>query len=101
MAVVTELKAKNGRDILSKIESWHCPKLGELKFRGLVINKGRDINSRYITLSLATTILFLMVFVAKLVFDNWGTAWNVASVLVALATFLWMWIKYSVGREMH
>ncbi|PVH96265.1 hypothetical protein DM02DRAFT_535641, partial [Periconia macrospinosa] len=88
-------------DILSKTESWHRPKLGELKFRGLVINEGWDTNSQHMTLSLATTILFLMVFVAKLVFGDWGTAWNVASVLVGWATFSRMWINHSVGREIR
>jgi hypothetical protein len=98
MAVITELNAANDRDILSKIESWHCPRLGELTFRGLVINEGRDTDSRHMALQLAAKILFLMVFVAKVVFGDWGTAWNVGSFLVALATLSWMWIRHSAGR---
>ena len=85
------------RDIISELESWHCPKLGELEFRGLRIEEGWKSESLHVVLSLTTLIFFLVVVVAKLVYGDWGIAWNVGSFLVALATLLWMWASHAAS----
>src|SRR3954449_11636047 len=74
------------RDILSMLEGWHCPKLGELHFRALMIDEGRTPDSQHMVLPLTVAVIFLIVVSARLVFGDWGTAWNVGCFLVALAT---------------
>jgi len=99
MAVMRGLEADLGydRDILSKLESWHCPKLGELQFRALIIDEDRTRGSQRVVLLLTVMVIFLMVVGAKLAYGDWGTAWNVGCFLVALATLLWMWANHTVG----
>ncbi|PMD37950.1 hypothetical protein L207DRAFT_431552 [Hyaloscypha variabilis F] len=83
--------------ILSKLESWHCPKLGELQFRALIIDEDRTRGSQCVVLLLTVVVIFLMVAGAKLAYGDWGTAWNVGCFLVALATLLWMWANHTVA----
>ncbi|KAF2020132.1 hypothetical protein BU24DRAFT_419704 [Aaosphaeria arxii CBS 175.79] len=89
--------ALSEQDILSKLESEYCPSLVELQFRGLMISEGLDTGSRGVALSLGATVLFVIVVAARLIFGDWGTAWNVGSFFVALATLAWMKINHSVG----
>ncbi len=100
MAVASRLKADYDydRDILSKLEGWHCPKLGELQFHALMIDEDWVPNLQQKVLPFMVTVIFLMVVVgAKLVYGDWGTAWNVGCFLVSLATLLWMWANHTVG----
>ena len=85
------------RDILSKLENWHCPKLGELQFRALIIDEDRKHGSQHVVLLLTMMVIFMLLVGAKLAFGDWGTTWNVGCFLVALATFLWMWTNHTVG----
>jgi hypothetical protein len=95
--VVSRLEANIGRDILSKIGIWHCPGLGELKFRGLVIKEGWDLHSQYKVMPLIATVLFLIVLGARLLYGDWSVAWNVGSFFVALVALSRMWAGYAVG----
>lgn len=98
MAVTSGLEADHDydRDILSKLERWYCPKLGELQFRALIIDEDRTPGSQYVVLPLTMTVIFLIVVGAKLAYGDWGTAWNVGCFLVALATLFWMWLNHTV-----
>lgn len=71
--------------MLKKLDVWHCPELRELKFRGALIRKSRGF-SQHIVWPLVSTVLFLMVVVSRLVYADWGTAWNVSCFLVPLIT---------------
>jgi hypothetical protein len=84
------------RDILMKLDCWHRPKLGELPFRGLRIEEGWQLDSRHVVLPLAVTGFFLMVTSARLVYGDWGTAWNAGGFLVTLVTLLWMWVNHAI-----
>ncbi len=99
MAVASRLEADYDydRDILSKLEGWHCPKLGELQFQALMIDEDWTPGLQHVVLPLTVTVIFLMVVGAKLVDGDWGTAWNVGCFLVALATLLWMWANHTVS----
>jgi hypothetical protein len=54
MAVASGLEADRDydRDISSKLETWHCPKLGELQFRALMIDEDRTPGSQHVVLAL-------------------------------------------------
>jgi hypothetical protein len=84
------------REILLKLNAWYYPKLGELEFRALLIREGWDIDSQHVVFPLTISFFILMVAGAKLVYGDWGTAWNVGCFLVSLAALLWMWANHSV-----
>jgi hypothetical protein len=67
---------------LLKLEDWYCLGLSELQFRGLTISEDWEIDLQHIVLPLAATVFFVMVVGAKLVYGDWGTAWNVGCFLV-------------------
>ena len=76
MIVTSGLKADDdcNRDFLSKLQDRHRPKLGELQFRGLMIDEDWEPDSLRVALSLTVAMFFLMVLGAKLVYGDWGTA---------------------------
>ncbi|KAE8368477.1 hypothetical protein BDV27DRAFT_42740 [Aspergillus caelatus] len=84
-------------DILRKLDTWHCPELGELRFPGLLISEGWELDPQHILLPLSTTALFIMVVAAKFIYGDWAIAWNVGSFLVSLAALLWMWANHCVA----
>ena len=53
-----------------------------------MIREDWKLNSTQLLLPLITTAFTLMVLGAKLVYDDWGTAWNVGCYLVSLASLL-------------
>ncbi|RFU24975.1 hypothetical protein B7463_g11362, partial [Scytalidium lignicola] len=77
-------------EILSKLEVWHRPKLGELEFCGLLIREGWRLDLQHIILPSMAGFFFLMVVGAKLLYGDWATAWNFGCFLISLATLLWM-----------
>ncbi|KAL4804627.1 hypothetical protein BDV18DRAFT_153072 [Aspergillus unguis] len=76
-------------DLLKMKDVWHCPKLREMKFRGILIKEGWEIKSWYIMISFTMTSLVAALIAAKLIFGEWATAWNVGSFLLALGSFLY------------
>ncbi|KAH7371169.1 hypothetical protein BKA66DRAFT_470322 [Pyrenochaeta sp. MPI-SDFR-AT-0127] len=85
------------RDILSETSSWHCPSVGELKFKGLLIEEGWSLPTQHIVLLVATMVFFLIVLGARLLFDDWGVAWTVGCFFVALAALPKLWAGHTVG----
>lgn len=83
------------RDILSEVRCWHCPSVAELKFRGLMIEEGWDLHSKHIILPLTTTALLLIVVGARLLYGDWGIAWNVGCFFVALVALSTTWADYA------
>ena len=63
-----------------------------------MISEGWKIDSQHVVLPLTATVFFPMVVVAKVVYGDWGTAFNAGCFLVGLATLLSMWANYAVGR---
>ena len=43
------------------------------------------------------TALFLTVLGARLLYDDWGVAWNVGCFFVALVALLRTWTEYATG----
>jgi hypothetical protein len=86
------------RDILSELQTYHCPELRELKFRGLMIKEGWNLRSSPVLLPLTITILALMVVGARFTFGDWGVAWTFGAFFVALLGVSGQWLKYAVER---
>ena len=91
MAIGLEADCDYDRNILWKLQAWHRPDFGELPFKALMIDDGLESSSQQIVLLLTVAVCFIIVIGAKLVFGDWGTAWNVGCFIVALATLSWMW----------
>lgn len=81
------------RDILGEMNEWHCPKLRELRFRGIMIREDWKTDSKHAVFSLAMSLLFFMVIAAKFIFGDWGTAWTVGCFFLSLASFLYRWAQ--------
>jgi hypothetical protein len=94
-AIEPEADHDYDRNILSKLQFWHCPDLGELPFKALMIDDGLESSSQQVVLLLTVAVCFIIVIGAKLVFGDWGTAWNVGCFLVALATLSRMWVTHT------
>jgi hypothetical protein len=92
VAIGLEADCDYDRNILSKLQVWHCPDLGELPFKALMIDDGLGPGSQQVVLLLIVAVCFIIVIGAKLVFGDWGTAWNVGCFLVALVTLSFMWV---------
>jgi hypothetical protein len=86
--------ANTSRDLLDKLDRWHRPSLGELKFRGLIIKEGWDMNLQYILLPSTMTALFLVVVAARFLFGDWSVAWTVGGVYLALVAVSIAWACY-------
>lgn len=83
-------------NVLSKLdnwESWHCPGLRELEFKGILISERWTLSTHQLVLPLMATMFLAVVVAAKFLF-GWDTAWSVGSFVVALVTLLWMWATY-------
>ena len=89
--------SSNTSEILANLQTWHCPNLAELQFRGLHIKEGWMLDSHHWALPLTATFMFLAIVAAKLIYGDWGIVWNVGSFLVALVTLLWMWANHVVS----
>ncbi|PYH99225.1 hypothetical protein BO71DRAFT_314382, partial [Aspergillus ellipticus CBS 707.79] len=77
------------RDVLDLTEtwnSWHCPALREIEFRGIVVSEGWALDKRH-TLPLLVAILLGVVVAARFLF-GWDTAWTVGAFFVALISLL-------------
>jgi hypothetical protein len=85
--------ANTSRDLLDKLDRWHRPRLGELKFRGLIIKEGWDVDSQRILLPSTITVLFLVVLAARFLFGDWGVAWTVGSFFVGLMAVSIAWAR--------
>ncbi|RAH53303.1 hypothetical protein BO85DRAFT_381810 [Aspergillus piperis CBS 112811] len=78
------------RDVLGLTEtwnSWHCPALREIEFRGIVVSEGWALDKHHITLPLLVAILLGVVVAARFLF-GWDTAWTVGAFFVALISLL-------------
>ncbi|KAL3469135.1 hypothetical protein BJX99DRAFT_268685 [Aspergillus californicus] len=80
-------------DVLSQFDSWDCPGLRELKFKGIVISEGWTLDTRQVILPLLVIMSLAVVVAAKFLF-GWNTAWTVGGFFVALVTLLWMWANH-------
>jgi hypothetical protein len=83
------------RIISWKLQAWHCPDFGKLSFKALMIDDGLEPGSQQVVLLLTVAVCFIIVIGAKLVFGDWGTAWNVGCFLVALVTLSCMWVTHT------
>lgn len=79
------------------MNEWHCPKLREMKFRGILVKEILKVESQYILLPLASSVLFGTVIVAKFTFGDWGTAWTVGCFFLALVSLWCGYAKYPVA----
>ena len=93
-----EAGTRGSRDILSKLEIWHRPRLDEMELRGLLISEGWQGKLEHILVPLAVTVLFFTVIAAKLVYGDWKTAWNVGCSMVSLATITFAWVNHCTGQ---
>lgn len=75
------------RDILKLLNEWHCPKLREIKFRGIFVQEGWNMESRYLLFSVALALLFTTILTSKSIFGEWGTAWTVGTFFLTLGIF--------------
>ena len=79
------------RDILSKVNEWHCPRMGELDFESLCLDDA--LESRHAVLLSIVALTVLTVPVSKLLFEDWSTVWAFGCFVVALVTFYWMCVN--------
>jgi hypothetical protein len=88
------MTANIARDLLNKLDRWNRPGLGDLKFRGLIIKEGWDVDSQqYKLLPLTITALFLVVLAARFLFGDWSVAWTVGSFFVGLVAVSIAWAR--------
>ncbi|KAI0124188.1 hypothetical protein BJ170DRAFT_75075 [Xylariales sp. AK1849] len=85
------------RNLLSKVDSWHHPKMGEIDFKGLLIEEGWGLDSCHVVVPLFSTVCFVMAIVAKVIYGDWATAWQVVGCIVALVTLAWMWLNHATS----
>ncbi|BCS04873.1 uncharacterized protein AKAW2_80674A [Aspergillus luchuensis] len=76
------------QDILTKLNVWHCPELGEVQFRGLMIGDNWEGNLQHMVLLVTVILILLSIAIARLVFDDWDIAWNVGAFFVGLLNLL-------------
>lgn len=82
--------------MLSKLQIWHCPNIGELEFRGLLITEKWRLDWTHITMTSTITLVFSGIVAAKFLF-GWETAWNVGCFLVSFISLAWMWTNHFVN----
>jgi len=75
----------------------YCPSLGQLVFRGLRIEDGWTFDSTMpiIFMPLAVVASVLIVFFARLIFGDWGVAWNVGACFVPLLAGVGSWLHHA------
>jgi hypothetical protein len=75
----------------------YYPSLGQLVFRGLRIEDGWTFDStmRTIFMVLAVVALALIVFFARLIFEDWGVAWNVGACFIPLLMGVGNWLHHA------
>ena len=56
-----------------------------------MIDEVWERDSLCVAVLLTVALVSFMIVGAKLVFGDWGTAWNVGCFVIALVTLLWMW----------
>ena len=83
------------RDILSEVRVWHRPSVGELKFRGMLIQEGWDPPSLHVVLPMTAAALLLTVIGARLAYGDWSIAWNVGSFFIALVALSRTWVGHA------
>ncbi|KAJ5712336.1 hypothetical protein N7493_008804 [Penicillium malachiteum] len=86
------------RDTLMMMDEWHCPKLRELEFRGILVKEEWEVKSHYVLFSLAMTLLCSILIAAKFVFGEWGTAWTVGSFFLSLGSSLYGMMNIELAR---
>jgi hypothetical protein len=87
------MTANIARDLLNKLDRWNRPGLGDLKFRGLIIKEGWDVDSQRKLLPSTIMVLFLVVLAARFLFGDWGVAWTVGSFFVGLVAVSIAWAR--------
>lgn len=78
------------RDILGKLDAWHCPESGEIRFRGLMIRNYWECNQQHALLIIIVILVLLSIPFAKLIFNDWDVAWNVGCFFVGLLGLQWL-----------
>lgn len=91
-------RANIDRDVLAEVHEWHCPRVVELKFRGLLIEDGWGSHLDHVKVPLVVTTLLLSVVGAWFIFDNWGVAWTVGCFNVALVG---LWKRRTDNATQH
>lgn len=84
---------------MEKLDLWHCPSLGELPFRGLLIEEGWLSGASNALMALPVLGCISIVLGSKLIFHDWDTAWTVGGVFVALTVLLCGGTWYSVQQQ--
>ncbi|KFY19200.1 hypothetical protein V493_08081 [Pseudogymnoascus sp. VKM F-4281 (FW-2241)] len=101
MAVYNELAnaelVHTSRSILDQYQFRNCASLGQLVFRGLLVEDGWkfDATIAAIFMPLAVVASILIVIVAWLIYRDWGVAWNVGACFVPLLTGLGNWLFHA------
>ncbi|KAH7323088.1 hypothetical protein B0I35DRAFT_427074 [Stachybotrys elegans] len=83
------------RDVLAKLDTWHCPDVGELPFNGLSVDVSWTPHLHYILIPSIVSLLMLLVLGARLVYGDWDIAWAVGSFLIALISFFVVWTQHT------
>jgi hypothetical protein len=74
-----------------------CPRMGELKFKGLLIEEGWNFHSRHVILPAGSTVLLLVVVGARSLFGDWDTVFAAGAFFVALIALSVQWLHYAVN----
>ena len=76
------------RDILGKLDDWHCPESGEIRFRGLMIRNYWECNPQRMLLVMIVKLVLLSIPFAKLIFNDWAIAWTVGNFFVSFGSLV-------------
>lgn len=74
--------------VLKRLNTWHCPSLGELPFRAIFIEEGWIFSDFTISLPVVAAGLLLIILGCKFAYGDWGVAWNVGCFFATLAISL-------------
>ena len=71
--------------------------MGQLVFRGLHIEDGWTFNSTMVIMfmPLAAVVSIMIVFFARLIYDDWGVAWTVGACFIPLLTGVGSWLHHT------
>ncbi|KAL7658043.1 hypothetical protein ACMYSQ_004184 [Aspergillus niger] len=76
------------KDILGKLDDWHCPESGEIRFRGLMIRNYWECNPQRMLLVMIVKLVLLSIPFAKLIFNDWAIAWTVGNFFVSFGSLV-------------
>ncbi|KAM0811451.1 hypothetical protein AB5N19_11807 [Seiridium cardinale] len=80
-------------ELLYRMDQFHCPKLAELSFPGLLIQEGWLVTKPQQTLPLVgMTLLALSGVSAWIIYKDWAVAWQVGGCFLAFVALVGAWV---------